>query len=56
MSINKNIKGAIPHWFYKYYAGQGHWSQLAVKESGINKAFLEGDYNHIFSILKEWAL
>ena len=54
--LQKEDEGAIPHWFYDYYAGQGHWSQLAVNESGINNAFIEGDYNRMFLILKEWAI
>ena len=51
----KEDKDAQPHWFYGYYTGQGNWSQLAVEHEGLPAAFIEGDYAHIFSVLKDWA-
>lgn len=52
---DKDHKDAEPHWFYDYYTGQGNWSQLAVKREYLPKAFISGDYEHIFRVLKEWA-
>ena len=55
IKLAKDNPEAIPHWFYDYYAGQGYWSQLAVKEEGLPEAFLSGDYERLFGILKQWA-
>lgn len=46
---------AGPHWFWPYAFGSGHWSQMAVRESGLPRAFTEGDYESIFRCLKGWA-
>ena len=53
--LNEGDDGAIPHWFYPYYGGNGDWSQMAVNEEGLGLAFLDGDYKKLFAILKDWA-
>jgi len=53
--LKKEDAGAIPHWFYDYYAGRGYWSQLAVERCGLPEYFLSGDYEGLFSVLKDWA-
>lgn len=55
ISCDKDDSEAQEHWFYPYYKGQGYWSQLAVKEEGLPEAFLSGDYERMFSILKDWC-
>ena len=55
IKLKEGDEGAIPHWFYDYYAGQGHWSQLAVEETGIASYFIRGYYQDVFRVLKEWA-
>ena len=45
----------LSHWFYDFYTGQGSWSKSAVKEEGLPSAFLEGNYEYIFSVLKKWS-
>lgn len=52
---DKDDEDAKPHWFYEYYAGQGHWSQCAVEKEGLPEYFLAGDYNMLFAALKDWA-
>lgn len=51
----ENDEGSQPHWFYDFYTGQGNWSQLAVEEEGLPSAFLDGDYEYLFSVLREWS-
>ena len=51
----KNDEGAMPHFFYEYYTGQGNWSQLAVQREGLPDSFLAGDYPAIFAVLKSWS-
>jgi len=46
---------AQEHWFYPFCTGYGNWSQLAVIDSGLSKAFLDGDYALLFGILKDWT-
>lgn len=46
---------AYPHWFYPYYKGPGYWSQLAVEEEHLPEAFLAGNYEWIFEVLKRWS-
>ena len=55
IKVNQDAPEAQPHWFYDWHAGQGHWSQLAVEKEGLPRAFLRGDYDLIFSILKDWS-
>jgi len=52
---DKDHNEAEKHWFYDYYTGRGHWSQLAVNEEELPEAFLMGDYNYLFAVLKKWA-
>lgn len=51
----KNDPEAKKHWFYPYYKGQGHWSQLAVKDENLAENFINGNYAEIFETLKEWS-
>ena len=51
----KDHKDAKKHWFYDYSTGTGNWSQLAVEEEGLPSAFLDGDYEYIFNVLKDWG-
>ena len=44
-----------PHWLWNFATGRGNWSQLAVTENNLPKAFINGDYEHIFNVLKEWV-
>jgi hypothetical protein len=53
--MKKDDVGAIPHWFYDYYAGPGHWSQCAVEERNLPKLFLSGNYEGMFAMMKEFA-
>jgi len=43
----------IPHYVYPFI--EDHWSQLAVNEEGLPQAFVSGNYDHIFDVLKKWA-
>ena len=54
-SCDKDHEEAMEHWFYDYCTGYGNWSQLAVEEEGLPKAFLSGDYEHIFNVLRSWS-
>lgn len=51
--VQKNDPEAREHWFYDYYAGNGYYSQCAVDDTEIAKSFIDGDYNRVFSILKD---
>lgn len=31
------------------------WSQLGVDEEGLPGAFVRGDYDHIFDVLRQWV-
>lgn len=46
---------AIAHWLWPFAHGLGHWSQMAVSDAELPKAFIEGDYEYIFQVLKSWA-
>jgi hypothetical protein len=46
---------AQPHWFYPFYKGQGHWSQLKVDDEMLVDYFDRGDYKSIFNVLKKWS-
>jgi hypothetical protein len=52
---DKNHESAKSHWLYPFFTGNGNWSQCAVERERLPSAFLEGDYNYIFSVLKRWA-
>ena len=52
---DKDHEQAQEHWFYDYYTGQGNWSQLAVENEGLPDAFLRGDYEYLFNVLKQWS-
>ena len=52
---DKDDADAQPHWFYDYYTGNGHWAQMAVEEEGLHTAFLNGEYERLFAVLKSWS-
>ena len=54
-SCGKDAKNAQRHWFYDYCTGYGEWGQLAVEEEGLPRAFILGDYEYLFAVLKNWA-
>ena len=43
-----------PHHIFGWCTGYGNWTQYAVKERGLDKAFIEGNYDRIFNILEEY--
>lgn len=44
------------HYIYDYILNEwGNWSQTAVSENNLAEAFVRGDYDYIFQVLKEWA-
>ena len=43
-----------PHHIFGWCTGYGNWTQCAVKERGLDKAFIAGDYDRIFSVLKSY--
>lgn len=51
----KNHPQAQKHWWYDYFTGCDHWSQCTVNELQLSEAFIEGDYEYIFNILKDYA-
>ena len=51
----KDDKESQEHWFYDYCTGYGNWSQLAVEDEGLPEAFLNGDYGHLFAVLRFWS-
>lgn len=52
---DKNHPKAQKHWWYDYCTGYGHWTQCAVNELQLPEAFIEGDYEYIFNVLKDYA-
>ena len=47
---------AREHYFYDFVIDiPGNWSQLSVETERLPQAFVRGDYDHIFSVLKSWA-
>jgi hypothetical protein len=56
MKCSAEDDGAKEHYFYDYEnAPNMSWSQLAVNNNGMKEAFLAGNYEHIFEVLKDWA-
>jgi len=52
----KDIPGANEHYFFDYTDTRPlEWSQLAVDDNRLKEAFLSGNYQHIFSVLRRWA-
>ena len=41
-----------PHHIFGWCTGYGNWTQCAVRERGLDKAFIEGNYDKIFEVLK----
>ena len=54
--VKEDHEKATHHWFYGFTTGQGNWSQCAVEEEGLPQAFLSGDYELLFAILKNWSI
>lgn len=50
-----SYREAKEHWYYDSAYGVGHWSQMAVDEADLPRAFNEGNYDRIFSELRSWA-
>lgn len=49
-------ENAKKHYFYDYVVNESlNWSQLAVEREGLPEAFVNGNYDYIFEVLKEWA-
>ncbi len=46
---------AREHWLWPWAFGAGHWSQRAVDEAGLVRAFNLGDWHRIFGELKTWV-
>jgi len=54
--VNEIHEDARQHWFYPFAIfEQDHWSQMAVTNEQFKDAFLDGDFEHIFSVLRRWA-
>ena len=43
------------HWIWKTAYGVGAWSQTAVEKEGLDKLFIEGEYEQMFDVLKRWG-
>ncbi len=54
-NCSKDNKQAQEHFFYDYCDGYGAWSQCAVRDEHLDRMFIEGDYDGIFRVLKQWA-
>lgn len=54
-SVPEDHPKAQEHWFYPFVDGTGHWTQLAVEKHDLKLRFLEGDYEYIFGVLKEYS-
>lgn len=53
---DKDHPKAKEHYFYDYVLDTfGNWSQLAVNHNFLPQSFVEGDYEHIYSVLKSWT-
>jgi hypothetical protein len=51
-----DAENAKEHYYFDFTDSPGgSWSQLAVEEYQLPQAFHCGDYDYIFSVLKEWA-
>ena len=52
--LNENTQ---ENYFYDYVTKDsfGQWSQLAVNDNHLSESYVEGDYEHIFLVLKRWA-
>ena len=49
-------KDAQKHWYFDYFTGQCHWSQLAVNRERLGEKFYLGNYEGIFNVLRQWRL
>ena len=53
---DKDHESAKEHYFYDYIVDiPCNFSQLAVEENELPQAFVRGDYDYIFGVLKRWA-
>lgn len=46
---------AREHWIFDYAYGQGYWTQIGVDDNNLVQSFNQGDYDHIFNVLKRFA-
>ena len=45
-----------PHYIYPFIEDRPlEWSQMAVNNHDLPRAFVQGDYDYIFTILKNWT-
>lgn len=55
-NYNEEFQGkAEIHFIYPFCTGHGKWFQGAVESEGLADAFLLGDYEHIFHVLKKFS-
>jgi hypothetical protein len=53
---DKDADNAREHYFYDFTNSPGgNWSQMAVDSNQLPQAANRGDYDYIFSVLKEWT-
>lgn len=43
-----------PHWYFGWCKGRGDWAQLAVDDNGLQTALTDGNFEHIFNVLKRY--
>jgi len=54
---NKEDENAKKHYIFDYTDSGGlNWSQLAVCENKLPESAYFGEWQYIFSVLKEWAM
>lgn len=46
---------ASEHWLWPWATGRGNWTQLEVNRKNLPDAFISGDYEHIFNVLKSFV-
>jgi len=54
-SYDDGFENAEIHFIYPFCTGHGNWFQKAVESEGLVDAFLSGDYEHIFYVLKKFS-
>ena len=51
-----NGETALPGWIFDNEIRGLHWSQCAVQDHDLPRAFVNGDYDYIFNVLESWLL
>jgi hypothetical protein len=52
----EDAPNARPHYFYDFTDSPGgNWSQRAVERAELPQAFVAGNFEYIFAVLKDWA-